>query len=355
MRAGICVVTYNSANHVSACLRSCREHAPSDQVYVVDNASHDGTAEHVAAHFPDARLLRQTTNLGFAGGCNAGICAALDDGCTAVMLLNPDARLCPGALDRLIAVLEENPGAAAVQPVVMRPDGLVNTAGNPVHYLGFSMAGGNGLSLAAATQELPWLRDAPQAARSVEVPACTGAAMLIRAGALRDVGMFEEELFLYHEDLELSLRLRRAGWTLWLCRSAQVVHDYEFSRNPGKWHYMERNRLWLLGAHYRAGTLALLALPLAAAESAVWLQAARGGWLGEKAHSYGYWLARRNRAHLRRRRRELVRVRRRSDREVLRTAATRLSSPDTRSGVLQLLLNAASGILWRIIYPLIRW
>jgi GT2 family glycosyltransferase len=354
MQVGICVVTYNSARHIDTCLDSCRRHAPECGVYVVDNASTDGSADLVAQLFPEATLLRQSSNLGFAAGSNVAMRAALDAGCDAVMLLNPDARLVPGTMQRLMSILAGRPQAAAVQPVVLREDGLVNTMGNPVHYLGFSMAGGNGISVADAERELPWLR-ADALRDAVEVPACTGAAVLLRATALSDVGLLEEELFLYHEDLELSLRLRRAGWSLLLCRSAEVVHDYAFSRNPMKWYFMERNRFWLLGAHYRAGTLALLAAPLLAAELAVWLEAARGGWTAEKLRSYRYWATPRNVAHLRRRRHELARIRRRPDRELLRTASTRLSSPDTSSGVAQRVFDGASALIWRIIYPLIRW
>lgn len=353
----IVVVAFNGRGHLPVSLGSCRDHARGAAVFVVDNASADGSADLVRRSFPEALVLPQSCNLGFGGGCNVGIRAAFEAGARWILLLNQDAELTEGAVPALVRVLETTPDAAAVQPAILHPDGHVNTLGNPVHYLGFSMAGGDGLTLdqAAHDPSLPWLHDGRWRAQPVQVPACSGAATLLRAEALLDVGLFEELLFLYHEDLELSLRLRRAGWTLWLCANARAVHHYAFRRNPGKWYFLERNRTWVLLAHYRARTLALLALPFIAAEGAVWALALQQGWGHEKARACGYWLDRGHWRVLRERRRELAGLRRVDDAELLAPAATRLISAETRSAFADRVVNPGSALLWRLLQPLLRW
>jgi GT2 family glycosyltransferase len=326
-------------------------------VIVVDNASTDGGPELVAGEFPEALLLCQTSNLGFAGGCNVGIRAARRKGAEWVLLLNQDAAVEDGTVAALAAFLASNSRAAAVQPALFRDDGLVNSLGNPIHYLGFSVAGGNGLTVDEAERHptLPWLRDPRWRTSGVVVPACTGAAVMLRMAALEEVGLLEEELFLYHEDLELGLRLRRAGWTLHLLGSVRARHHYEFSRNPRKWYYMERNRHWVVLAHYRGRSLALLAVPFAGVEAAVWLMALRQGWAREKLHSYAYWLLPGKVDYLRRRRRELAALRARSDREVLSVASGQFIATELVSPFIDRVANPMSALIWRILRPLLRW
>jgi GT2 family glycosyltransferase len=245
-------------------------------------------------------------------------------------LLNQDVHLRPGTIQRLEAFLTAHPGASAVQAGVLLPDGRVNTLGNPFNYLGFASAGGNGMTTAEARRRLPWLRRQDAWEGGAEVPAASGAALMLRSASLRDAGFFEEELFLYHEDFELCLRMRSRGWTVHVLPAAEVVHHYEFSRNPTKWYFLERNRHWVWLAHLKAPTLVLILLPALAAEVVVWLLALRGGWSRQKLRSYGYWLAPGKRAHLRRRRAQFRGARRLSDRELL---AVGLRQPDQRDGM----------------------
>jgi GT2 family glycosyltransferase len=352
----IVIVAYQGADHIRRALDSCRAHAADVGVIVVDNASTDGGRELVADDFPEVRLLPQGGNLGFAAGCNVGIRAAREAGARWVMLLNQDAALEENTVVALAAFLEGHPRAAAVQPAVLRADGLVNSLGNPVHYLGFSTAGGNGVPVAEAERDssLPWLRDGRWRSSGVGIPAFTGAAVMLRVAALDEVGLFEEELFLYHEDLELGLRMRRAGWTLHLLGSVRVVHHYEFSRNLRKWYFLERNRHWVLLAHYRTRSLAVLAVPLVAVESAVWAMAFRQGWVAEKWRSYLYWLRPGRVDHLRRRRRELAALGGVSDRELLRSASGRLVATEVAGPLIDGVINPASALLWRMLQPLLR-
>jgi GT2 family glycosyltransferase len=118
----VIVVTHESVFDVGACLSSIRRHASdlSPEVVVVDNASTDGTAQLVANRFPEVRLIRSTRRQGFATNCNLG--ATISTGRTLVFL-NPDARLGPGALQRLVEFVDAHPEVAVAGPRLVYPDG----------------------------------------------------------------------------------------------------------------------------------------------------------------------------------------------------------------------------------------
>lgn len=355
MTTAIVVVSYEGRDDLPGCLASCRDYATGVPVVVVDNASSDGSPNLVAELAPEAQLIRLDENLGFAGGNNRGITAALEAGADYILLLNQDVHLRPGAVQRLEGFLSTHPGAAAVQAGVLLPDGRINTLGNPFNFLGFASAGGNGLTAAEARRRLPWLWAADSWDAGAEVPTASGAALMLRSAALKETGLFEEELFLYHEDFELCLRMRSQGWTVHVLPVAEVVHHYHFSRNPAKWYFLERNRHWVWLAHLKASTLALLLLPVLAAEAAVWLLAFKGGWARQKLRSYLYWATPAKRAHLRRRRAQFRRARRLTDRELLAPAGGGLASEQVGGAILEGVVNPISEMAWRGLYALIRW
>ena len=196
----IVIVAYQGVDHLPRALDSCRANAPDTPVIVVDNGSSDGTLDRVSAEYPSVRLMPQRRNLGFAAGCNVGIRAARAAGAGWVLLLNHDATISANTVPALARFLDATPRAAAVQPAVFRDDGLVNSLGNPFHYLGFSAAGGNGLTVNAAERDagMPWLRDARWRTTGVTIPAFSGTAAMLRVAALDDVGLFQEDVFLYN-------------------------------------------------------------------------------------------------------------------------------------------------------------
>jgi GT2 family glycosyltransferase len=188
-----------------------------------------------------------------------------------LLFLNPDVVPAEGSLDALRACAAERPGWGAWQALVTMPDERhVNTAGNVVHYVGIGWAGDLGRAVADVAPE-------PH-----DVGFASGAALAIRREAWDAVGGFDPRFFMYAEDLDLSLRLRLAGWGVGVVPAARVAHEYEFAKGDYKWFYLERNRWWTVLGTYPAPVLALLAPALAAFELAVVATAWRGGWLRAK-------------------------------------------------------------------------
>jgi len=264
----VVIVAYDSARDLPATLAALRPQlGDRDELLIVDSASSDDPA----AVAGDARVLRLERNAGFAGGCNAGAAAT-----TAPLLffLNPDARPAPGCLDALRAAAGAHPGWGAWQALVALPGRVeVNTRGGEVHWLGVGWSGGYGEPVAAAGDE------------DRTVGFASGAALVVRREAWDAAGGFDADYFMYGEDLDLSLRLRLAGWEIGVVGGAVVEHDYEFAKGTQKWFLLERNRwLTVLGAYPRP-LLAALLPALLAAELAFFVVAARGGWLGAKARA----------------------------------------------------------------------
>lgn len=268
----VVIVTHQSAEALPATLAALREQLrDGDELVIVDNLSSDGSAEVARSLAPDAVVVETGANLGFAGGCHTGA-----DASTAPLLLflNPDAVPADGCIDALRARAASAPGWGAWQAVVTMHGGTaVNTAGNYVHFLGFGWSG----DLDRPVSEVP------DGARDVGF--ASGAAMVVRRGAWTAAGGFDPRYFMYGEDLDLSLRLRLAGWGLGVEPQARVDHDYAFTKGDYKWFYLERNRWWTVLGVYPGTLLALLVPALLAFELALLLASWRGGWLRAKLRS----------------------------------------------------------------------
>jgi len=265
----VLIVTWNSREELARTLPALLpELGEGDELIVVDNDSGDGTAEAVTELAPAARVVRTGGNLGFAGGCNRGAAEASGD---LLVILNPDAAPLPGFGEAIRRPWVQERGWAAWQALVADQGATrINSFGNPVHFTGIVWAGGHGEPIAAAP------------AAPAEVPALSGACLAIPRRTWEEVGGFPERFFLYHEDVDLSLRLRLRGGTLGIEPAAVVDHDYEFGAREHKWRWLERNRLAFLVRAYPSSLLVLLAPVLLATELALVAVSLTGGWGRQK-------------------------------------------------------------------------
>ncbi|HET6571061.1 MAG TPA: glycosyltransferase family 2 protein [Solirubrobacterales bacterium] len=264
----VLIVAWNSREELARSLPALLpELGEADELIVVDNDSADGTSEAVAELAPAARVVRSGANLGFAAACNLGAEHAFGE---LLVILNPDATPRAGWGEAIRRPWLEERGWAAWQALVAEGDGAtINSAGNPVHFTGIVWAGAHGRPLA----------EAPPAS---EVTALSGACLAIPRRTWEEVGGFPADYFLYHEDVDLSLRLRLAGGALGIEPAAVVDHDYEFGAREHKWRWLERNRHAFLLRAYPASLLILLAPVLLATELALYAVAVRGGWARQK-------------------------------------------------------------------------
>jgi N-acetylglucosaminyl-diphospho-decaprenol L-rhamnosyltransferase len=234
-QVAIVILNYNTRDLLRDAIQSAyydsAQHAIT--VYVVDNASPDGSAAMVEAEFPQVRLIRSATNGGFAYGNNLAlrqILASTDtqyDDDRFIMLLNPDAALQPGALDTLIRYLQTHESTGVVGPRVLLPDGTLDPACRrsfPSPAVSFyRMTGLQRLfprSPRFGRYNLTYLDPAEE----TEIDALTGAALLVRESIVREVGLLDEQFFMYGEDLDWCYRIKSYGWRIVYVPEAVVRH-----------------------------------------------------------------------------------------------------------------------------------
>jgi GT2 family glycosyltransferase len=334
----VLIVSWNSRNDLERTLPALLpELGEDDELIVVDNESSDGTTEAVSGLAPGALVLKMGHNAGFAGACNAAAARARGE---LLVILNPDAAPLPGFGEAIRRPWVEERGWAAWQALVAdRGATTINSAGNPVHFTGIVWAGGHGRPLA-------------EAPRAVEVTALSGACLAIPRRRWEEAGGFPERFFLYHEDVDLSLRLRLAGGALGIEPTAIVDHEYEFGAREHKWRWLERNRWAFLIRVYPAPLLALTAPALLATELALIPASTAAGWGRQKLAAYAEvarWLPR-----LLRERRAVQATRAIGAAEFAEHLTPNLDSPFipelARSAPVRLVLRA----YWRAVLALLR-
>ncbi len=243
-RTTIISVCYNSTAVLPAMLSSVPAGVA---VVLVDNASTDSAALAPLAESHAARLIRSPENRGFGVGCNLGAAEAKTE---FLLFLNPDAQLLDGAIAALEAAMDRYPKASAMNPRITEADGSAYFKRRSV--------------LLPRKDHMP--RGWPDA--DCEVPVLSGAAMFIRRRDFEAVGGFDPKIFLYHEDDDLSLRLKAERGPLMFIRDAAVRHigGSSTARSPESaafkaWH-MGRSRVYAGRKHGQPTGLVSAALEL---------------------------------------------------------------------------------------------
>ena len=322
------------------------------ELHLVDNGEGDGTLaaarkeiERLGASLPTVVIHEPGGNVGFAVGNNIALRAALERGADYCFLLNPDATFELAALKEAVRVAESAPDVGSVQSLLVLGDEpeVVNSSGNHIHFLGFGYVGG----YRRARAEVP--------SEPGEITFSSGACVLLPARVLRQVGLLDETLWLYHEDLDLGWRIRLAGYRNLIAPASVCRHFYEFSRAQSKWYWMERNRWIVVLKNYRLATILLLLPMLFVADCGLLLMAAKAGWLGGKVRSLLWFLRPSSWRYLWRGRRDIARIRKVPDREILRHFTAVIDFPDFRSPIVTKVIEPVWKATLAILRVLVRW
>jgi len=230
----VVIVSYRCADHMARCLEGLRQGADDVdlEVIVVDNASGDSTVAAARAH-AHSQVIERPANEGFARAANIGMQQARG---RAVLVLNPDTEVPRGALRACLDTLWADPRIGVLTPRVVDEAGELDARCHrsfPTAWSAFCFATG-------LDRRLPWKSARAYAMRDLlddreaDVDAVSGAVMLMRAEALHEVGGFDQQFFMYAEDIDLCMRFRAAGWRVVYWPGAEVVHAGGGSSEGGR-------------------------------------------------------------------------------------------------------------------------
>jgi len=246
----VIIVNFNGRHFLQDCLSSLLKQTYSPfEVILVDNASHDGSVAFVQEHFPPVKIIIQKENLGFAGGSNAGIREAEGE---YILTLNNDTIASPEFIEELVQPMMSDPSVGMCASKMIFPDGRINSTGICISRSGAAWDRGGG-EPDHGQYELP---------EEVFGP-CAGAALYRRA-MLNEIGLFDEDFFLFMEDVDLAFRARLAGWKCMYVPMARVVHIHGGTANEGSdvaIYYGNRNIIWYVVKNFPTWIF-LISLPL---------------------------------------------------------------------------------------------
>jgi GT2 family glycosyltransferase len=226
MELSVIIVSYNVSAFLRQALHSL-SHAASGtehEIIVVDNNSADGSAQMAATEFPEAKLIISGSNEGFSAACNRGITASSGE---YVLILNPDTVVAPDALSTALAFMRAHPEAGAAGAHMTDGNGMFLPESkrgfpSPLTSL-FRFTGMGRLFPRSGFFNRYYLGNHPSG-ETCKADILTGAFMLIRRTALESSGLFDTGFFMYGEDIDLSWRIRKAGWINYYLHDVRITH-----------------------------------------------------------------------------------------------------------------------------------
>jgi len=282
----VVTVSWNTRDLLRECLESLKQELDNlpqvkSEVFLIDNDSHDGSAQMVASEHPWVHLIVNKENLGFAKANNQAFKLAKSE---FVLLLNPDTKVLPGAIGTLIEFLQSKPEAGIVAPMLLNSDMSVQrscrkfpTFTNMLYELiGLSKMFKPGTAAGAKFREYKMLDWEHDDEREVDQP--EGACLLLRQSVIDQVGVLDEGFFMLFEEVDWCYRIKKAGWQIWFTPRAKIIHHYGQSIKQVKakmilsshkglfrfWHKHYRGNRWYLDAFAYAGLMALAWVRIAA-------------------------------------------------------------------------------------------
>jgi GT2 family glycosyltransferase len=284
----IVILATNQRDLALACLESIERSAPAvdTEIFLVDNASTDGTAEAVAERFPDAEVIVRAENAGFSAGNNDALRRARG---RYTLLLNEDTVVLPGALEAMVEFLDANPRTGMVGCRLLDAEGRTDASAGGLPGFRMQIASWLGVKRLVPVAAVKRLVRMPLLTRLVDsvvggyfVPATSGseprevaflsgACVAVRREVWDQVGLLDERIFLYLEDADICLRAAQAGWKLHYLPGASIVHlggRASSARTGWPSHHFSRERArsliyYFRKHHGRGGALAIRALMVA--------------------------------------------------------------------------------------------
>ena len=269
----IILLSYNSQKDLEECIPSLMNQTYANyEIILIDNASKDKTVEFVKINYPDIKIIKNERNIGYAEGNNIGVRYAKGE---YIVILNPDTITERDWLYQLIKPLKDY--HASTSKILMHGQrDTINTCGNHSHFTGIDFCRGLYENISCFS-------------KVEDVNSISGCSFAIRKDIFEKIGGFDPDFFLYLEDIDLSWRLRIAGYKIVFVPTSIIYHKFQLKVPPMKEFYLEKNRYMMLIKNYNIQTLVLISPALLVTEFIIWVHAITNGFKYVRSKLKAYW------------------------------------------------------------------
>lgn len=352
-RIGIVLVNYQdyARRFLAPCRDSLRQQDyPLElmRIYIVDNASSAQSLNDLKSIYPEAKIIPRLDG-NYAAANNLGFQTALSDGCELLVTVNMDTEMAPGWLRELVLALETDPLVGLAQSKIMLfpqsghelASAKINSLGNVIHFLGFGFTSG----YQESDREILGYPEIKGYA--------SGCSFIIRPEVIAKIQGYNEEYYMYHDDLEISLKAKLAGYKVVLAPLSIIYHKYEFSRSTKMIYYMERNRYLTLLSFYPKYLLVLIFLPALMMDLGMLGYSLLGGWFKEELKIYAYFFRAQNYVKLIQERKKIKALSVRPFRSLASDFSGRIEFQEVANPILRLIVNPLLAAYWFLIKKII--
>ena len=267
----IVVLNYNAGELLLNCINSLKKSTYQNiEILVVDNISSDDSHTKCKKQFPDIKLIQNRKNLGYCGGNNVGIKEAKGE---FIVILNPDTIVEENWLDEMFNAFNEF-GDGLYQPKIisLNESDIIQSTGNMIHVFGFGFARDKGKKIIEKKEEIE------------KIGYASGTCLFTTKKVLEKVGLLDEFLFLYHDDLDLGWRAAQIGINSYYVPKSKIFHaeSYSLKWSAKKFYWLERNRKYCLKTHYSKDTYKKMSFSLMLVDLSIWIFYISKGFLNAK-------------------------------------------------------------------------
>lgn len=314
------------------------------KIFVYDNETSQESVEALQNIMPEAELVLNKKNDGFAKGNNDCLKLALAQGFDYFVLFNMDMEVDKSAVRKMMEVAEMADENAVVQArVMLHPQTeLLNSVGNTTHFLGF------GFCLGYKDR----YKNDITSPKEIAYP--SGSAVLLKRELLEKIGLFDEEFWMYNEDQDLGWRAWLAGYRCVLAPEAVVYHKYEFSKITKRYYWMDRNRIIVMLKNYHFLTLLLIFPAFVIMEFGLIIFSLKSGWFKGKLKVWAYFLNPVKWIYIWQKRQEVKAIKKISEKEVVKRFVGEVWYQEIDDPKLRL-VNPFFNFYWKIVKKIIIW
>lgn len=357
MNKKIGIILINYKDYAQRFLVECRDSLRAQnyakdlfQVYIVDNASSSETKKYLEEIYPEAVVIEREDG-NYAAANNAGIIKARQDGCDFFVIANMDVKFDENWLKELMEAIggDEKIGLAQSK-LLLYPQTeeewkkpKINSLGNLMHFLGFGFTNGYNEN----DYEIKGLPEIKGYA--------SGCSFITKKEVLDKIGLYDEEYYMYHDDIEMSWRVKLAGYKIVLAPKSVVYHKYEFSRSILMLYYMERNRYLAMLHYYHWLTILFFCPAIVAMECGMIFYSLVNGWFDTKIKVWKYFLQPASYSKIIKKRKQVKFIRVKKDRDIIKNFEGKVLFQEIDNPVLKYVANPVLNLYFEIIKKIIVW